>query len=186
MNRLALIYTESRSFSDIMNLLRNNNSFFGAVPKSRTAKIVRNVLDIVGGVPESVDIQIDLCRDVIEWCKAEKRTFLRQRVEAKVRCASNSAMYFYLLLTGLIVFSSLSCCWGKKKQLRPWPLWIVLSSEWCHGFKVFWSGNRRQFRELKKLDDKQMLTETHLVESRIYHSLENIPKGKAVSRCVVV
>lgn len=31
--------------------------------------------------------------------------------------------------------------------------------------------------ELKKLDDKQMLTETHLTESRIYHSLQNIPKG---------
>jgi 26S proteasome regulatory subunit N6 len=32
-------------------------------------------------------------------------------------------------------------------------------------------------RELKKLDDKQMLTEVHLVESRINHSLLNIPKG---------
>lgn len=137
--KLALIYTESRSFSDIMNLLRNNNSFFGAVPKSRTAKIVRNVLDIVGSVPESVDIQIDLCRDVIEWCKAEKRTFLRQRVEAKLAV---------LLL-------------GKKESVA--ALAIVNSL----------------IKELKKLDDKQMLTETHLVESRIYHSLENIPKGKA-------
>ena len=35
-------------------------------------------------------------------------------------------------------------------------------------------------RELKKLDDKQMLTETHLTESRIYHSLQNIPKGEYV------
>lgn len=32
--------------------------------------------------------------------------------------------------------------------------------------------------ELKKLDDKQMLTETHLTEARIYHSLQNIPKGE--------
>ena len=36
----------------------------------------------------------------------------------------------------------------------------------------------RPLSELKKLDDKQMLTETHLTESRIYHSLQNIPKGK--------
>jgi 26S proteasome regulatory subunit N6 len=33
--------------------------------------------------------------------------------------------------------------------------------------------------ELKKLDDKQMLTEVHLTESRVYHVLENIPKSKA-------
>jgi 26S proteasome regulatory subunit N6 len=31
-------------------------------------------------------------------------------------------------------------------------------------------------KELKKLDDKQMLTEVHLTEARIYHSLQNIPK----------
>ncbi|RYG64432.1 hypothetical protein EON64_13995 [archaeon] len=33
--------------------------------------------------------------------------------------------------------------------------------------------------ELKKLDDKQMLTEVHLTEARIYHALENLPKAKA-------
>ena len=32
--------------------------------------------------------------------------------------------------------------------------------------------------ELKKLDDKQMLTEVHLTESKIHHALRNIPKGK--------
>ena len=32
--------------------------------------------------------------------------------------------------------------------------------------------------ELRKLDDKQMLTEAHLTESRIHHALKNVPKGK--------
>jgi len=31
-------------------------------------------------------------------------------------------------------------------------------------------------KEIRKLDDKQMLTECHLTESRIYHALQNIPK----------
>ena len=106
--------------------------------KVSTAKIVRLILNIVDTVPDSLDIQVSLCRDVVEWCKAEKRTFLRQRIEAKLA---------HLLLL---------------KRDTSAALALINSL----------------LRELKKLDDKQMLTETHLTEARIYHSLQNIPKAK--------
>lgn len=82
--RLAKIYTEQKQFGEVANLLKGNGDFFGAIPKARTAKIVRNMLNIVATVPDSLSIQVELCQDVIAWCKLEKRTFLRQRIEAKV------------------------------------------------------------------------------------------------------
>jgi len=82
--RLARIYTENKQFSDVLNLLKSNGSFFSVIPKAKTAKIVRQILNIVAAIPDSLSIQIDLSQNVVEWCKAEKRTFLRQRIEAKV------------------------------------------------------------------------------------------------------
>ena len=70
--------------NDVLNLLKTNGDYFSIIPKARTAKIVRKILHIVASIPDSLAIQIQLCKDVNEWCKAEKRTFLRQRIEAKV------------------------------------------------------------------------------------------------------
>jgi 26S proteasome regulatory subunit N6 len=84
--RLAQLHTTAKRFDDMMQLLKNNNEFFSVIPKAKTAKIVRSMLNIVATIPDSLDIQVNLCKDVIQWCVAEKRTFLRQRIEARVSC----------------------------------------------------------------------------------------------------
>lgn len=83
-DRLARAFAEERHFDKVLSLLKDNGEMFSALPKARTAKIVRNILNIVAAVPDSVAVQIELCQDIIAWCKTEKRTFLRQRIEAKV------------------------------------------------------------------------------------------------------
>jgi 26S proteasome regulatory subunit N6 len=67
-----------------MTLLKKSNAFFAQIPKAKTAKIVRSIIDIVSKTPDSLDVQVSLCQDVVEWCTAEKRTFLRHRIESKV------------------------------------------------------------------------------------------------------
>jgi len=137
--RMVKLYTEAKSIMEVITLMKKNSEFFSIVPKSKTAKIVRTILDIVGKVPDSVDIQLKLCDDLIIWCEQEKRTFLRQRIESRL-CT------LYL---------------EKKMLIEGRTLVTKLLSE------------------LKKLDDKQMLTEVHLTEARLYHVSENIPKAKA-------
>mmetsp|Transcript_10470 Transcript_10470/g.29429 ORF Transcript_10470/g.29429 Transcript_10470/m.29429 type:complete len:385 (+) Transcript_10470:33-1187(+) len=83
--------------------------------------------------------QAEVCQNIIKWCKAEKRTFLRQRVEAKL------AFILY----------------EQKKYSDALTLVDDL------------------LVELKKLDDKQLLVETHLVESKIHHGLRGVAKAKA-------
>jgi 26S proteasome regulatory subunit N6 len=83
----------------VVNILNSNSEYFNAVPKAKTAKIVRNIINIVATVPDSLKIQIQLCKDVIAWCKAEKRTFLRQRIEAKV-----SLTVFIIVIFSVRVF----------------------------------------------------------------------------------
>ena len=83
--------------------------------------------------------QAEICRNIIKWAKSSKRTFLRQRVEAKL------ASILFLL--------------------EQYSAALTLVNNLLH--------------ELKKLDDKQLLVESHLIESKIHHGLRNIPKAKS-------
>eukprot|EP00608_Synchroma_pusillum_P008248 CAMPEP_0198423428 /NCGR_PEP_ID=MMETSP1452-20131203/3110_1 /TAXON_ID=1181717 /ORGANISM="Synchroma pusillum, Strain CCMP3072" /LENGTH=492 /DNA_ID=CAMNT_0044143731 /DNA_START=3 /DNA_END=1481 /DNA_ORIENTATION=+ len=137
--KLARLYAEARMFDEVQALLQTNQLLLNAVPKAKTAKMVRTVVDVLGGVEGSMDVQVALCHEVVAWCKREKRTFLRQRIESKL-----SAL---LLRQGNLLEAQL-----------------LIS---------------RLLRDLKKLDDKQMLVEGHLTEARIHHALANIAKSKA-------
>mmetsp|Transcript_4825 Transcript_4825/g.5797 ORF Transcript_4825/g.5797 Transcript_4825/m.5797 type:complete len:456 (-) Transcript_4825:200-1567(-) len=137
--RLTKLYVKERRFDAVMDLLKNANPLFVEIPKAKTAKIVRTIIEIVSAVPDAIEVQIGLCRQVVSWCEAEKRTFLRQRIQSKLAA---------------LLFKS-----GEYQEAM-----AIIS---------------KLLRELKKLDDKQLLVETHLIEARIQHALRNLPKAKA-------
>jgi 26S proteasome regulatory subunit N6 len=84
-------------------------------------------------------MQREICEKIIAWCQREKRTFLRQRVEAKLA----SILFHQDLFADALALID------------------------------------RLLSELKKIDDKQLLVETHLMESKIHFGLRNVPKAKA-------
>mmetsp|Transcript_97661 Transcript_97661/g.237487 ORF Transcript_97661/g.237487 Transcript_97661/m.237487 type:complete len:448 (+) Transcript_97661:40-1383(+) len=69
---------------DISALSKELRPLFVELPKAKTAKIVRTLIDLLARTPNSRALQIGMCADCVEWCQGEKRTFLRQRVETRL------------------------------------------------------------------------------------------------------
>lgn len=139
---LARNYCASSQYQQVVNLLTGTTcaAFFLNATKAKCAKVVRAVLDIVCTLaPGELDMQQQICNNIIAWTEKEKRSFLRQRVQAKLAS---------------VLF--LQDKYGEALALVD-----------------------KLLTELKKLDDKQLLVETHLVESKIHHGLRNVPKSKA-------
>eukprot|EP01120_Amphizonella_sp_Union-15-10_P002655 TRINITY_DN12962_c0_g1_i1.p1 TRINITY_DN12962_c0_g1~~TRINITY_DN12962_c0_g1_i1.p1 ORF type:complete len:420 (+),score=95.20 TRINITY_DN12962_c0_g1_i1:88-1347(+) len=86
---LGEYYSKLGAADQIRQLLKDLRPFFQTIPKARTAKIVRNLMDQVSATLKNDQLLIELINESIEWTKSEKRTFLRQRLESKL-----AATYF--------------------------------------------------------------------------------------------
>ncbi|KAJ7958619.1 26S proteasome non-ATPase regulatory subunit 11-like [Quillaja saponaria] len=137
-NLSDLLRQENRA-EDLCSLLTLLRPFFSLIPKAKTAKIVRGIIDSVAKIPGTSDLQITLCKEMVQWTRDEKRTFLRQRVEARLAALLMESKEYseaLTLLTGLV-------------------------------------------KEVRRLDDKLLLVDIDLLESKLHFSLRNLPKAKA-------
>lgn len=138
-SNLTDLLTQEKKAENLRSLLTQLRPFFSVIPKAKTAKIVRGIIDAVAKIPGTSDLQISLCKEMVEWTRAEKRTFLRQRVEAKLAA---------LLMESKEYSEALSLLSGLIKEVR-------------------------------RLDDKLLLVDIDLLESKLHFSLRNLPKAKA-------
>lgn len=83
---LAATLVSSGQAGRVGELLKSLRDFFSTIAKAKTAKIVRGLLDAVSKATgeNAAELQFALCHDTIAWCREEKRTFLRQRVEGRL------------------------------------------------------------------------------------------------------
>eukprot|EP00946_MAST-07B_sp_MAST-7B-sp1_P005131 g5131.t1 len=136
---IASIYAAAQRTADLVGLLSRIEPFFSTLPRARTAKIVRSLLERVAEVPDSMDMQVELCEGAVEWCARAKRTFLRQRLQSRLV-----------------------------------DLWLK-QSRFGEALELI----KTLVLEVKRVDDKVLLVDIHLTESRVHHALNNIPKSKA-------
>ncbi|XP_059317288.1 26S proteasome non-ATPase regulatory subunit 11 homolog [Lycium ferocissimum] len=137
-NLCDLLSRENRA-EDLKNLLIQLRPFFSLIPKAKTAKIVnKGIIDAVAKIPGTSDLQITLCKEIVQWTHSEKRTFLRQKIEAKLAA---------LLMENKEYSEALTLLSGLIKEVR-------------------------------RLDDKLLLMEIDLLESKLHFSLRNLPKAK--------
>lgn len=82
--QLGRIYAKQGDQSKVQQLLVDIRPFFQEISKPHSAKIVRTLIDDIATMPKSAPFLISLCQDSIQWAIQEKRSFLRQRLEARL------------------------------------------------------------------------------------------------------
>lgn len=132
-------YKKEGKAKELADLIKATRPFLSMISKAKAAKLVRSLVDFFLDLEAGIGIEVQLCKECIEWAKEERRTFLRQSLEARL-----VALYFD---TGMFAEA------------------LLLGST--------------LLKELKKLDDKNLLVEVQLLESKTYHALSNLPKARA-------
>ncbi|KAG9245786.1 hypothetical protein BJ878DRAFT_500014 [Calycina marina] len=136
---LGELYRDENKADELVDLITKSRTVLSSFAKAKTAKLVRQLLDLFNTIPNTTDTQISVTKSCIEWATSERRGFLRQNLETRLVTLYMTKQSYYDALT---LINSL-------------------------------------LKELKRLDDKLVLVEVQLLESRVYHALGNIAKGRA-------
>jgi len=135
---LGKIYSKQKNGAAIDALLKELRPLFTDISKAKAAKLVRTLIDAVSSIPDSVNLQVAMCKDSISWTISEKRTFLRHRLQTKL-------------------------CELYRMQ-KDSPASPALNNELN--------------KEIKRLDDKNLLIEIQIIESRVYYEVHNVARSK--------
>ncbi|RHZ89278.1 hypothetical protein Glove_16g191 [Diversispora epigaea] len=137
--KLGELYRDHRKAKELSLMIRSSRSFMASIARAKTAKIVKRLIDLFSEIPDSLQLQIEICQETIDWSIKEKRIFLKQSLETRL-----VALY--------------------------------LENEKYHDALTLINS---LLKELKRLDDKMVLVEVQLLESKVCHALRNLPKARA-------
>lgn len=136
---LAQLYVDRSQPEKIQSIAVNFAHRLSIFSKPRLAKITKGLVDYIAKVPHSERLQIDLSIWLVDWCIAEKRTYLKHRMELRL-----ASLYLEV---------------GEPDKAMKIIEPILI--------------------EVRKADDKLLLVELYLLESKINYRVKNFAKAKA-------
>ena len=119
--KLGELYALQGSGEKLARLMKSLRPFFALIPKAKTAKVVRTLIDSVAKIPNSMTLQMSMCRESIEWCVAEKRSFLRQRIQTRLAALLLASKQYTEAL------SLLAALQGEVKKLDDKPQLVEIN-----------------------------------------------------------
>ena len=69
---------DAESLGQLVKMVR---PYLGSLSKAKAAKLVRQLVDLFLDMESAVGLEVDLCKECIEWARQEKRNYLRQGPE---------------------------------------------------------------------------------------------------------
>ncbi|EGW35511.1 uncharacterized protein SPAPADRAFT_132292 [Spathaspora passalidarum NRRL Y-27907] len=81
---LGKIYEAQQDANKLADLITHSRQVLGNFAKSKTAKIVKTLIENFDKIEDSLDLQIKATRESIEWAVTSKLSFLRQSLQLKL------------------------------------------------------------------------------------------------------
>jgi len=137
--KLVELYSKKKNLEKLKSLINIVQPVMLKIKKSKTSKLMREILDTMAFSPGTLDLQIDMCRFIVNWCKEQNKNFVRHKIEIRL---------------GKLLY---------EKGVYREAIAIIDSV----------------LSECRKLDNKHLLVEIQLIESKIYYAIQNFAKSKA-------
>lgn len=83
-SELGKLYQKQNSSEKLGQLLEESRSVLGQFAKSKTAKIVKSLVELFDSIPDSIDAQIKAINESIDWAIENKLSFLRQQLQLRL------------------------------------------------------------------------------------------------------
>jgi 26S proteasome regulatory subunit RPN6 N-terminal domain len=187
-------------------LLTDLKPLYQSMPKAKTAKIVRTVIDALARIPNTAPLQVRslalfgclLCSMPIPCPDCDSTSSLCARAAAPCSCTAKyaslstqqqcmklvarSAIYMnYFGIQIKVCKEQIEWARQEKRSFLRQRIEMRLASLLIEveDYQPASQLVNNLLTEVKKLDDKLLLVDVHLIESRLHHLLINTPKSKA-------